>query len=59
MPNLYVTQPGAQVEREGGQLLVTRGGEVPAAVPAARLEQVVLVGPVGVTTLSRRWLWSK
>ena len=50
MPSLYVTEQGATVETEAGQLLVTRGGEVLFAAPAARVSQVVLVGRIGVTT---------
>ncbi|HZU76395.1 MAG TPA: CRISPR-associated endonuclease Cas1 [Dehalococcoidia bacterium] len=50
MPNLYVTELGSVVEKEAEQLLVTKGSEVRPAVPARRIEQVVLVGPVGVTT---------
>lgn len=50
MQTLYVTEPGAMVETEAGQLLVTKGGEVLRAVPAVKVEAVVLVGPVGLTT---------
>ncbi|MGH2533310.1 MAG: CRISPR-associated endonuclease Cas1 [Thermomicrobiales bacterium] len=50
MPNLYVTEPGARLETEAGQLLVTKHGELLLAVPAARVDEVVLVGHAGVTT---------
>ena len=50
MPNLYVTEPGARLEKEAGQLLVTKEGEVLLAVPAHRVETVIAVGAVGITT---------
>lgn len=50
MPTLYVTEPGSQLEKEAGQLLVTKDGEVRFAVPAARVDGVVVVGGTGVTT---------
>ena len=50
MPNLYVTEPGALVEKEYERILVTKGGEVLLDVPAIKVENVVLVGNVGVTT---------
>lgn len=50
MPNLYVTEPGAMVEKEYERLLVTRKGEVLLDVPLIKVEAVVLVGPVGITT---------
>jgi len=50
MPTLYVTEPGARIEKEHGRLLVTKEDEVLAAVPLAHVSEVVLVGSVGVTT---------
>lgn len=50
MPTLYVTEPGARVEKEYGRFLVTRDDEVLLAVPSVRVSQIVLVGSVGVTT---------
>jgi CRISPR-associated protein Cas1 len=50
MATMYVTEQGARVEKEYRRFLVTKDDEVLAAVPAARLSQVVLVGQVGVTT---------
>src|SRR3990172_11319341 len=50
MATLYVTEPGARVEKEHGRLLVTKEDEVIAAVPLAHVSEVVLVGGVGVTT---------
>lgn len=50
MPTLYVTEPGAQVEKEYHHLLVTLNDQVLMRVPLARVSEVVLVGPVGVTT---------
>jgi CRISPR-associated protein Cas1 len=50
MPTLYITEPGAMLEKEAGQLLVTLRGEVLLAAPAIRVDQVVIVGSAGVTT---------
>lgn len=50
MPNLYVTEPGARVEREYNRIVVSKDGEVLLDVPALKVSQVVLVGRVGVTT---------
>ena len=50
MPTLYVTEPGAQIEKEYGRFLVTKGDDVLLAVPAVRVSQIVLVGSVDVTT---------
>jgi len=50
MPTLYVTEPGAQIEKEYGRFLVAKGDDVLLAVPAVRVTHVVLVGSVDVTT---------
>lgn len=50
MPTLYVTEPGARVEKDHGRLQVTKEDEVLASVPLAHVSEVVLVGGVGVTT---------
>lgn len=50
MPTLYVIEPGARVEKEHGRLAVVKDDEVLTAVPLAHVDEVVLVGSVGVTT---------
>ncbi|MDP2663055.1 MAG: CRISPR-associated endonuclease Cas1, partial [Dehalococcoidia bacterium] len=51
MPNLYVTEPGARIEKEYGRLQVTsRDGDLLMEVPVNRVENVILLGNVGVTT---------
>lgn len=51
MPTLYVTEPGARVEKEYGRLLVTDKDDfVLLAVPISQVSEVVLVGYAGVTT---------
>lgn len=50
MATLYVTEPGARVEKEYGRVLVTKEDEVLLAVPAAQVTEVVLMSGVGVTT---------
>lgn len=50
MPNLYVTEQGARVEREYNRIVVSKDGEVLLDVPALQVSQIVLVGRVGVTT---------
>lgn len=50
MPTLYITEPGARLEKEYRRLLVSLDDQVLLAVPAARVDHIVLVGRVGVTT---------
>jgi CRISPR-associated protein Cas1 len=50
MPTLYVTEPGARIEKEYKRLLVTKEDEVLFRVPLHRVSEVVLVGYVGTTT---------
>lgn len=50
MPTLYMTQPGSRLELEAGRLISTVKGEVVLAVPATRVDQVVLVTGCHVTT---------
>ncbi|MCB0044717.1 MAG: CRISPR-associated endonuclease Cas1 [Caldilineaceae bacterium] len=50
MPTLYVTEQGARLEKEYGRILVVKEDAPLLAVPFARVDQVVLVGRVGVTT---------
>ena len=50
MATLYVTEPGARIEKEYRRLLVTKRDEVLLAVPLGRLSEVVLVGYTGATT---------
>lgn len=50
MPTLYVTEPGARIEKEYKRLLVTLEGEVIQSVPLRSLTEVVLVGTCGATT---------
>jgi len=50
MPTLYVTEPGARIEKEYKRLLVTKHDAVLFRVPLHQVSEVVLVGYVGVTT---------
>ncbi|MBN1485631.1 MAG: CRISPR-associated endonuclease Cas1 [Chloroflexia bacterium] len=50
MATLYVTEPGARIEKEYQRILITRQDEVLRSVPLARISEVALVGPVGATT---------
>lgn len=50
MATLYVTEPGARIEKEYRRLLVTKDDEVLLRVPLRKLTAVVLVGRVGATT---------
>jgi len=50
MPTLYVTEQGSRIEKEYRRLVVTLEDKVLLAVPAERVDHVVLVGNVGVTT---------
>ena len=50
MPTLYVTEPGARLEKEYESLLVTKEDEALLRLPIQNVDAVVLVGPVGATT---------
>jgi CRISPR-associated protein Cas1 len=51
MATLYVTEPGARLEKEYQRLrVVDREGQSLLVVPLARLSEVVLVGRAGATT---------
>jgi CRISPR-associated protein Cas1 len=50
MATLYVTEPGARIEKEYRRLLVTKEDEVLLRVPLSRVSEVVLVGWTGATT---------
>lgn len=51
MPTLYVTEPGARIEKEYRRVLVTSpDDEVLLSAPLAHVNEIVLVGSVGVTT---------
>jgi len=50
MATLYVTEPGARIEKEYRRLIVTKDDDVLLSVPLARVSEVVLVGNVGATT---------
>jgi CRISPR-associated protein Cas1 len=50
MATLYVTEQGAQIEKEYLKLVVTKEDETLASVPAAEVNGVVLMGNIGVTT---------
>ncbi len=59
MPNLYVTEQGARLEREYDRILVVKDGDVLLDAPAIKLSEVVLVGRVGVTTPALQLLLQK
>lgn len=51
MPTLYITEPGARIEKEYHRILVTSADEeVLFSAPLVHVTDVVLVGSVGVTT---------
>ena len=49
MAVLYVTEPGAQVRREGERLTVWKGKKKLHTSPAYDLHQMVLFGNIGIT----------
>lgn len=50
MSTLYVTEPGARLEKEYHHLAVFKNDELLQRVPLALVSEVVLIGTVGVTT---------
>jgi len=56
MATLYVTEQGAQIEKEYLKLVVTKEDETLVSVPAAEVSGVVLLGNIGVTTPAMAFL---
>ena len=50
MPTLYVTTPGARIEKEYKRIIVVKDDELLFRIPLFRIDQIVLVGSVGITT---------
>ncbi|MCP4164954.1 MAG: CRISPR-associated endonuclease Cas1 [Chloroflexi bacterium] len=50
MPTLYIAEPGARIEKTYRRLEIRKADELLTAVPLVRIDHVVLVGPVGLTT---------
>jgi CRISPR-associated protein Cas1 len=50
MPVLYLTEQGATLRKEGELLLVTKEGQELQRIPAIKVEQVVVLGNVNLTT---------
>lgn len=53
MSFLYVTEPGTTVSADGNRLQIVREGETLRWVSAAKLKQLILVGPIGLTSGAR------
>lgn len=56
MPSLYITSPGARLEKEAERLCITKDDAVLLAVPVRRVTQVVVVGAASVTTPALNFL---
>ncbi|MCS6889940.1 MAG: CRISPR-associated endonuclease Cas1, partial [Chloroflexus sp.] len=50
MATLYVTEQGSEIGCDGERLVVRRDGAVIASVPLVKIEDIVIIGNVGVTT---------
>lgn len=50
MSTLYLTEPGTMLRRRSARLVASKGTETVVDVPAFRVERVVVVGPVQVST---------
>jgi CRISPR-associated protein Cas1 len=50
MPNLYITEPGARLEIDAGRIVVASGDDVLVSLPPGRVDTVVMVGRIGLTT---------
>lgn len=50
MPVLYLTEQGATLRKEGDLLLATKEGQQLIKVPAIKIEQVVVLGNINLTT---------
>lgn len=49
MATLYITTPGAYIEKEYKRIVVTKDDEIVFRIPLFRVTQVVMVGSVGIT----------
>lgn len=56
MAVLYVTQPGAEVRKQGARLHVEWQGQVLTALPLRSVERLVCLGPVQLTAAATRLL---
>jgi len=50
MPTLYITTQGARVEKDYRRLIVVKDDECLYSIPIFRIDQIVFVGSVGITT---------
>ncbi len=50
MPSLYVMETGSRIEIEYQRVLVTLEDEILFRVPIHKVDQIILIGRVGVTT---------
>jgi CRISPR-associated protein Cas1 len=50
MPNLYIAETGSRIEIEHQRLLVTEDDEVLLRMPLQKIDQIVLIGMIGLTT---------
>ena len=53
MSFLYVTEPGSTVAADGNRLQIIREGETLRWVPISKLQQLILIGPIGLTVGAR------
>lgn len=59
MTNLYLSEPGSMLRKEGGRLVVTKGERELLAMPATRVESVVVLAGAGVTTPALNFLLAR
>jgi CRISPR-associated protein Cas1 len=50
MPPLYIVEQGVTLKKKGERLIVTKGGEVLVEAPLPKVDQVIVMGNVQVTT---------
>ena len=58
MPVLYLTEQGATMRKEGDLLIISKDGQELGKIPALKVEQVVVLGNIGLTTPVINYLWS-
>lgn len=54
MSVLYVTQPGAELRKQGGRLRVVKQGEILAALLLRDVQRIVLLAPVQISAAATR-----
>ncbi|MFV9506741.1 MAG: CRISPR-associated endonuclease Cas1 [Oscillochloridaceae bacterium umkhey_bin13] len=59
MATLYVIEQGAEITRDGERLIVRRSGDELGSIPLARLDDILIIGNVGISTPALKGLFER